>query len=595
MIELKNITKSYKNIVLDEFEYKFEQGKIYIIKGVSGCGKTTLLNILGCLDHDYKGDYLLNCKPIKELRKNEVEMFRKGIGYIFQNSLLLSKLTILQNLTFIKNDEETINYYANKLGVTHLLSKYPEQLSGGERQRISIVRALLNNPKLILADEPTASLDHKNSAIIANVMKEISSPENIIVIASHENCFDEVADEIIHLDYGKISSVNKNITTKQITVEKSEEKEKKNRTLIMSYVFQRSKEKYKFLKLLPSIIIMIMLLCCISIQSNLQGEYIKKTFAKYPFNVFSLPNNKYELLKKSYDLVVYDNYTIDQAGVECYPLFEKKNSGLSFPGVIEFGHFPEKNNEIVVSRQYITSYLNTENYRSCIGKTVSIGGYPYIIAGVLSDLSKGDELDLVYYNNYYKIEKPIAVFIPYDTIKERGYKVTSSTKMVRLDSLYDKPEVYEGIRSSLHGAISVWDAKILEMKATIDVIFGIIMAAVCLAGIIAIIFIRNEVQLELFYRRKEIGYLQVFNVSKKRIRLIIVLERLLRTTIALLYAIVVFSICILAVKFIFDINGLIPFQTMLLFLTVILIYSGIAILIPCNKFLKQNIITLIST
>ncbi len=595
MIELSNITKSYNNKVLDGFEYKFEQGKIYVVKGVSGCGKTTLLNILGYLDHDYNGDYRLDGKTIRKLRKKETEIFRKGIGYVFQNSLLVSKLTIQQNLLFIKNNEETINYYAHKLGVTHLLSKYPEQLSGGERQRISIIRALLNNPKLILADEPTASLDHKNSVIIANMIKDISSPENIIIISTHEKCFDKIADEIIHLDYGKVGSVEKNVIIKQKVAERPLEREKKNIILLISYIFKRSKEKYKLLKLLPSIIVMIVLLCCISIQSNLQREYIKKVYDKYPFNVFSLSSNQYEALKKSYDLIVYDNFTIDEPGVACYPLFEKENSGLSFPGVIEYGYFPERNNEIIVSKKYILSCLNTQNYESCIGKIVTLGGYSYKIAGVLSDLSQGDAIDLVYYNSYYQTGNPTAVFIPYDTIKAKGHKVMTQTKMVRLNGLYDKPEVYEGLRSYLGGAISVWDAKILEVKTTMNVIFSIIMATVCIAGFISFLFLRNEVQLELFYRRKEIGYLQVFNVSKKRIRSIIVLERLLRTVIALSYSIILFIACILTMKLIFNINGVIPFQSVFLFLAVVLIYTGISTLVPCNKFLKQNITTLIST
>lgn len=598
MIELINVCKSYNKKVIDKFSYQFEQGKIYLIKGVSGCGKTSLLNILGGLDSNFDGNYLWNDKSVKDMAKSEQEVFRKDIGYIFQNSLLMAKVTIMQNLMFIKDDEEAISDYACKLGVTHLLSKYPEQLSGGERQRIAIIRALITNPKLIIADEPTASLDHKNSKIIVNIIENISNSENIIIIASHANCFDDVADEIIYLDYGKIRSVNKKIIKKCKNVEKSQKNEKnerKNKSFLLKYVFQRNKEKYKFLRLLPAIIIMTMLLCLISIQSNFQVEYIKKTYSRYPFNVFNLTNNEYEKLKESYDFIVYDNYTIDEKGIDCHPLFKKEDSGLSFQGVIKFGHFPEKNNEVIISREYATNILNTQNYNNCIGKIISIGGESYTIAGVLSDLSKDDEGNLVYYNTYYQTENKNKVFIPYDTIKEKGYNILSENKMVKLECLYNKPEVYKYIRSYKHGPISVWDGKIMDMQTIIDVIYMIILVTIFISGLIAIIFIKNEIQLELFYRRKEIGYLQVFNVSKKRILLIIILERLMRIVISLAYAIILFLFCVGVLKYYFNINAMISIPIILLFVGSILIYSGITVLIPCSKFIKQNIITLIST
>ncbi|GFZ29528.1 hypothetical protein CSC2_00540 [Clostridium zeae] len=598
MIKLTNICKCYNSKVLDNLSYKFEKGKIYVVKGVSGCGKTSLLNILSGLDNKFDGNYTWNDKSVKEFTKLETEKFRNKIGYVFQNSLLLSKLTILQNLMFIRDDKDSIYSYAIKLGVFNLLDKYPEQLSGGERQRIAIIRALLINPKLILADEPTASLDNKNSIIIANMIADMSNMENIIIIASHENCFDDVADEIINLNYGEVCSVDKKIKTKKHSNQEIEligKTKDAGKASILNYVFMRNKEKYKFLRLLPTVIIMSILLCCISIQGNFQKEYIKKIYSKYPLNVFSLTNNQYESLKESYDFITYDNYTIDEKDIECHPLLNKEISGFNFQGVIEFGHFPEKSTEIVVTREYIKNCFNTENYKNFVGKTVSIGGYSYTVSGILSDLSQGDEKDLVYYNSYYQTNNPNKVFIPYDTMKEKGYKVQSKTKMVRLDDLYDKREEYKSIRSFLDGPISVWDAKIIDMKTTIDMIYMIIMITVCIAGLIALIFIKNEIQLELFYRRKEIGYLQLFNVSKKRIRLIIILERLVKEVLSLIYAVILYSFVAVILKYCVDINGIIPIQTILLFFICILLYSIVIVVIPFNRFIKHNIVTLIST
>ncbi|MDD4592751.1 MAG: ATP-binding cassette domain-containing protein, partial [Parabacteroides sp.] len=441
MIELKGISKIYDRKVLDDFSYRFEQGKIYVIKGVSGTGKTTLLNILGGLDFDFEGEFVFYSDSVKGLQKNEKESFRAKIGYIFQNSLLLSKLSIMENLLFIRNDEATIKYYADKFHVSSLLSKYPEQLSGGERQRISIIRALLGSPKLILADEPTASLDHKNSEKIAEAIKEISSAENIVIIATHEKCFDDVADEIIHLEYGKAGSViKKGRATSESggrSLAKRGKEKDRNTTSILKYVYRRNKDKYKLLRLLPAAVIMTFLLFCISAQNNIQKEYSRKIYEKYPFNVFVLSNGTYELLKDSYSFTLYENYTIDEEGVSCYPLFEKENSGLSFGQVIEHGRFPEKENEVIVSREYVKNRMNTQEYERCVGEDINIGGHIFIVSAIMSDLSQGEDLSLVYYNNYYKIKGPSAVFIPYDTIKKIGYKVESPVKMVRLDDLYD--------------------------------------------------------------------------------------------------------------------------------------------------------------
>ena len=152
-IRLENLNKSFDGRpVLKDITYTFESGKLYVIKGVSGCGKTTLLNILGKVDTEYEG--------ICETGGVRTAM-------IFQKSLLLGGLTVRENLLLIRNDPQSIKRLAGQLGIVSLLKKYPSEISGGERQRASVARALLNAPQLLLADEPTASLDAENSDKIA--------------------------------------------------------------------------------------------------------------------------------------------------------------------------------------------------------------------------------------------------------------------------------------------------------------------------------------------------------------------------------------------------------------------------------------------
>lgn len=201
MLFLDHIEKSYDRTVLQNITCGFYEGRLYVIKGVSGSGKSTLLNIIGGLERSDGGNILLD----------ERDVTRKGIlreqsAYIFQQSLLLSGITIMDNLLLIRNDSRYIRALAERFHVQELLEKLPTQLSGGERQRISIIRALLQEPAILLADEPTASLDEENSMNIAEVLAGLRKSGKTIIVATHEPYFDELADEILYLNYGTLES-----------------------------------------------------------------------------------------------------------------------------------------------------------------------------------------------------------------------------------------------------------------------------------------------------------------------------------------------------------------------------------------------------
>ena len=193
-IRLENVSKSYDRPVLKDLNIRFESGKLYVIKGVSGCGKTTLLNIIGGVEKEYEGRMV--CEPQK-LRS----------AYIFQRSLLLSALTVRENLELIRENADAVKEQAEALGIGSLLDKLPGTISGGERQRAAIERALLREPQLLLADEPTASLDDENSRKIAERIAALKREDRIVIAATHEDYFDEYADEILQLHYGVITQV----------------------------------------------------------------------------------------------------------------------------------------------------------------------------------------------------------------------------------------------------------------------------------------------------------------------------------------------------------------------------------------------------
>lgn len=601
MICLKSVTKSYDNSnnVLNELSLNFENGKIYVIKGVSGCGKSTLLQILGGLDREYTGDYLWeNGQSVSDMSDNQFAAMRDDIGYVFQESLLLSGLTAMQNLEFICNDRQAIEQYARILHVEECLDKYPEQLSGGQRQRISVIRALLCSPKLLLADEPTAALDHSNSEKLAQVFLQLRSPERIIIIATHEDCFDSVADEIINLDYGKIGKIEHGIAVTDthntidqvITVNPKPER-------LLPFIWKRNRKKYGFFRLLPSALIMLVLILCLSVYCNFAREYKDLLLEKYPMTIFSIPTEMYRELKKDYPLNLYENYTINADGFTCYGLLEAENSGLSYPGMIEFGTFPEKPNEVIVTKDYVKKCLGTDNFQSCVGRSVTIGNNNFIISGVMCDVfaydTVGDKLDIFYSNIYYQKAERSAVFIPYETIRQIGQVTQGDLLLVSLDSLYDNEETYKSLRERLGGFISGFDAKLIEIESVLNVVFAVILIAVCLAAIIALLFLKNEIQLELFYRRREIGYLQIFHVSKKRIKRMLIGERVLRASLTFVYALAVFSVFLIVFNLAFSVNGWIHPVLALVLLLFVLLYSALSAWLPCRCFLKQEVMSIL--
>lgn len=587
MIELIDIKKSYTHPVLLNISYLFESGKVYVIKGVSGSGKSTLLNIIGGLETDFEGSYLY---------KGKTNVNRKEVSYIFQNSLLLSELTVRENLMLIKNDPISIEQYAGQLNISHLLDKYPKTLSGGERQRVSIIRSLLGNPSIILADEPTASLDTNNSRRIAELLVSLRHPDNVIIIATHENCFDDLADEILFLDYGRITHVDKRPIphVAPINSQESSHDTKALNPPLLKLVYKRRKKNLAFTKLLPTICVLLILLCCISVRENFSREYSRSIYGRYPVEVFPLLNTEYEELRSRFDLQLYENYMLTDDHVTGFALYNKGDSGLSYQGVIQYGSFPQTNNEVIVSQDYVRNVIKSTDMQNVVGKKITIAGYHYTISGVLSSLSDGEINELVYYNAYYQIEGENPVFIPYRNLAKHGKLVNTEVKMVKLSGLYKNKKIYQSLREYLDGPISIWDKKIDEMQAMVNVIFNIVMATVGLAAIIAVLFISNEIQLELFYRRREIGYLQVFNVDKDRIRMMLIIERFMKTSLSLGYAILIFVATNLLCFALFNINGMISAASCLLFIICILIYGVFTALLPCNRFLKQSIMKLIT-
>ena len=218
IITVDNINKTYKNgslelQVLKNISFKVDKGEFLAIMGSSGSGKSTMMNILGCLDNQYEGRYILDGIDISKSTENELSEIRnKKIGFIFQSFNLLPRLTALENvelpLVYSSIPKEKRHKRANELlemvGLKDRTHHRPNELSGGQRQRVAIARALVNDPSIILADEPTGNLDSKSEGEIIEILQKLNKMGKTIVIVTHEPNIGEIAQRKIVFKDGEI-------------------------------------------------------------------------------------------------------------------------------------------------------------------------------------------------------------------------------------------------------------------------------------------------------------------------------------------------------------------------------------------------------
>lgn len=218
-LEAKNINKYFKDPVLfqvlKEVSFSIKQGEFASIMGKSGCGKSTLLYVLSTMDTDYEGELYLNNKLVTGRDRNELASIRnKHIGFVFQFHYLLPEFSVLENVMLpakklgLKTLEEIEHDAMEKLRLLkigeHALKK-ASRISGGQKQRVAIARALINNPSIIMGDEPTGNLDSHNAQNVFNIFKELSQEQNLsLLVVTHDEEFAENTDRIIRMEDGKI-------------------------------------------------------------------------------------------------------------------------------------------------------------------------------------------------------------------------------------------------------------------------------------------------------------------------------------------------------------------------------------------------------
>ncbi|HBG77217.1 MAG TPA: ABC transporter, partial [Clostridiales bacterium] len=244
MLELKNIKKDYPAgddavHALKGISSKFRENEFVCILGPSGCGKTTMLNIIGGLDQYTEGDLIINGKSTRDFTDREWDSYRnESIGFVFQNYNLIPHQTVLQNvelaltLSGVSREErrDRATKVLNDVGLGDQLNKRPNELSGGQMQRVAIARALVNNPDIILADEPTGALDTTTSVQVMDVLKDISEDRLVIMVTHNASLADRYASRIIRMLDGQITDDNVPFTDDEYHFAQAKDQKKNEKT-----------------------------------------------------------------------------------------------------------------------------------------------------------------------------------------------------------------------------------------------------------------------------------------------------------------------------------------------------------------------------
>ncbi|ECL3277943.1 ABC transporter ATP-binding protein [Campylobacter coli] len=209
LIQIKNLSKKFGKVkALDNINLNIYKGEWLAIMGPSGSGKSTLLNILSLMDDPSSGKYILDNEDLEQINEEQkITLRREKIGLIFQQFHLIPYLSALENVMLSQYyhssvDEEDAKAVLEKVGLSHRLSHLPSQLSGGEQQRVCIARALINNPEILLADEPTGNLDEANEKIVLQTLQKLKNEGKTIVLITHNPELAKFADRTLILQHG---------------------------------------------------------------------------------------------------------------------------------------------------------------------------------------------------------------------------------------------------------------------------------------------------------------------------------------------------------------------------------------------------------
>lgn len=625
LLKLENIKKEYKisksnkQIILNDINLELSSGEFVCIYGESGSGKSTLMNIIGGLDNNYDGKVKINDVNIKKL---DLDNYRRDkIGFVFQNFNLISYLTVFENVMLmldmvklkekekIKRTKEALR----KVGLIKHSHKKPNELSGGMKQRVALARAIINEPDIILADEPTGALDKKNANKVLNILKNLSLEGKLVIVVTHSNNVKKFANKIITLDGGKIIKFD-NISDNKLDKKSSESLKRGLNSSIciklgINNIFKNLKRN--ILIIIASSIGVIGILISLYVGSGVKkyiNDEIKNNIDPLSFNITEKGKNElYDIkyyseseiskIKKikhvknivknvSYSsaYIIYKNKKYDLVSLSSYTNMNEKNikkGNILKDNDIVFSEYLENNIDGNVIDNYVSLYLlDTSNLE------------PKMISDDLkvSGIYKNGKIDLLNNSNY--------AYVKYETLEKIYNDYDMKLKPTELKIEIDNKNNIEYVKKE----IKKLGYELSNMQDYTNTIFNyldiatfIISSFSFISLIVSIIMIITIFNINVLERTKEIGIFRAIGFRKKDIKRIFKTEAMLigvLTGITSSYFSIIISKLIKKVTISkFNVNLVnVEFKYIICGLIISIIVCFIGSIYPSNKASKLNIV-----
>lgn len=625
LLKLENIKKEYKisksnkQIILNDINLELSSGEFVCIYGESGSGKSTLMNIIGGLDNNYDGKVKINDVNIKKL---DLDNYRRDkIGFVFQNFNLISYLTVFENVMLmldmvklkekekIKRTKEALR----KVGLIKHSHKKPNELSGGMKQRVALARAIINEPDIILADEPTGALDKKNANKVLNILKNLSLEGKLVIVVTHSNNVKKFANKIITLDGGKIIKFD-NISDNKIDKKSSGSLKRGLNSSIciklgINNIFKNLKRN--ILIIIASSIGVIGILISLYVGSGVKkyiNDEIKNNIDPLSFNITEKGKNElYDIkyyseseiskIKKikhvknivknvSYSsaYIIYKNKKYDLVSLSSYTNMNEKNikkGNILKDNDIVFSEYLENNIDGNVIDNYVSLYLlDTSNLE------------PKMISDDLkvSGIYKNGKIDLLNNSNY--------AYVKYETLEKIYNDYDMKLKPTELKIEIDNKNNIEYVKKE----IKKLGYELSNMQDYTNTIFNyldiatfIISSFSFISLIVSIIMIITIFNINVLERTKEIGIFRAIGFRKKDIKRIFKTEAMLigvLTGITSSYFSIIISKLIKKVTISkFNVNLVnVEFKYIICGLIISIIVCFIGSIYPSNKASKLNIV-----
>lgn len=625
LLKLENIKKEYKisksnkQIILNDINLELSSGEFVCIYGESGSGKSTLMNIIGGLDNNYDGKVKIDDVSIKEL---DLDNYRRDkIGFVFQNFNLIPYLTVFENVMLmldmvklkekekIKKTKEALR----KVGLIKHSHKKPNELSGGMKQRVALARAIINEPDIILADEPTGALDKKNANKVLNILKNLSLEGKLVIVVTHSNNVKKFANKIITLDGGKIIKFD-NISDNKLDKKSSEFLKRGLNSSIciklgINNIFKNLKRN--ILIIIASSIGVIGILISLYVGSGIKkyiNDEIKNNIDPLSFNITEKGKNElYDIkyyseseiskIKKikhvknivknvSYSsaYIIYKNKKYDLVSLSSYTNMNEKNikkGNVLKDNDIVFSEYLENNIDGNVIDNYVSLYLlDTSNLE------------PKMISDDLkvSGIYKNGKIDLLNNSNY--------AYVKYETLEKIYNDYDMKLKPTELKIEIDNKNNIEYVKKE----IKKLGYELSNMQDYTNTIFNyldiatfIISSFSFISLIVSIIMIITIFNINVLERTKEIGIFRAIGFRKKDIKRIFKTEAMLigvLTGITSSYFSIIISKLIKKVTISkFNVNLVnVEFKYIICGLIISIIVCFIGSIYPSNKASKLNIV-----